>query len=90
MRTSKLIRLFTAAAVVAGSLFLYPIALQADMCGMFGHDFFYYGQPDANGNLPIDPIGEEWLDCDGNYGQWGVLGGVADRYWTYCGDCQQQ
>ena len=45
---------------------------------VLGHDFFYYGQPDANGNLPIDPIGEEWLDCDGNYGQWGVLNGVAD------------
>lgn len=90
MRRSKLLHLFVAVAIAAGSLFLYPTAIQADMCGMFGHDFFYYGYPDANGNLPVDPIGEEWIDCDGNYGQWGTLVGVADRYWTYCGDCQQQ
>jgi hypothetical protein len=90
MRSSRLLHIVVAVAIVAGSLFLYPTALQADMCGSFGHDFFYYGSPDSNGNLPLNPIGEEWLDCDGNYGQWGVLSGVAERHWTYCGDCEIQ
>lgn len=91
MRNSKPLHLVVALAILAGSLFLYPAAVQADdMCGMFGHDFFYYGYPDANGNLPINPIGEDWLDCDGNYGQWGTLNGVVERHWTYCGDCQIQ
>jgi hypothetical protein len=88
MRTSKLIRFFVAAAIVAGSLFLYPTALQA-MCDTYGHDFIYYAPPDANGNVPIDPIGEEWLDCDGYYGQWGVLSGTVESHYTWCGDCER-
>ncbi len=85
MRSSKLLHLFVAAAIVAGSLFLYPTALQADMCDSFGHDFFYYDPPDINGNCPIDPtvlVGENWLG--------GVQGGCnIDRYYTYCGDCER-
>lgn len=88
MGSWKWIRLVAAAAIVAGSLFLYPTALSA-MCDGFGHDTIYEAPPDQNGNVPIDPIGEEWLDCDGSYGSWGVLSGVPSTTYTYCGDCER-
>lgn len=90
MRSSRLLHLAVAVAILAGSFVLYPAAVKADMCGSSGYDFIYWAPPDINGNVPIDPNGEIWLDCDGNYGQWGVLEGNVEQHWTYCGDCVQQ
>lgn len=92
MRISRWLPLVVAAALFAGSLFVYPTALQA--CSHFAVDATYYDLPDANGNCPLEPtnpVGGYSIDCDGNYMQWGVQGGCNfDRFFTECSGCDQQ
>lgn len=90
MRYLRLVRLAVVLLVLVGSSSLYPTSLQAQsMCDGFAVDRLYWGVPDANGNVPIDPVGGWSIDCNWNVSSWGQVTSSSSETDTYCGDCTQ-